>query len=122
MTEADEVAEIVAKIKRAALDAEYYRRLKDAVAPVIDNPDVGLFNRPLRTSSWQLAARGAARQGLDAGRWGALADCPYPELESVAQTFLRRAWLLGYAAGRKATPRPAPGPIAHTPVEILDRA
>lgn len=111
-----EVDKIVAGMKRSAMDAEYWRRLRDIVPTFA--PDAPIFDRAIETSSMRLAAMAYARQGFDAGRYTDTPDCPYPAGVSVADTFARRAWMLGYDQGRKVTPRPAPQPVSHRPVVI----
>ena len=113
-----EVDGIVANMKRAAMDAEYWRRLRPMIPAGLLTPDAPPFTRAVRTSSMNLAAMAAARQGYDAGRWGASTDCPYPMGQDPRQTFLRRSWLLGYVTGEKVDPRPAPRPLEHRPVTI----
>lgn len=112
-----EVDDIVARIKLAAMDEAYWADLRALIPPL--RPDAAPFDRTVRTGSARLAATAAARQGLDAGRWGTSADCPYPMGQSPAQTFLRRAWLVGFASGVAVTPRQAPRPTAHVPVELI---
>lgn len=114
-----EVDDVVAAMKRAAMDSAYWRTLRDMIPASLLRPELGPFPRAIRTSSTGLAAQAAARQGYDAGRWGTSADCPYPMGQSPAHTFLRRAWLLGFASGLAVTPRPAPRAFAHTPVELV---
>lgn len=117
MADVTEVDEIVASIKRTAMDAEYARRLRVVIGDTLPPDDAPPFTaRPIVTSSATVAARAAARQGFDAGRWGAATDCPYLADQSGPGRFLRRAWFAGYAAGRKVTPRPERRPFAQRPV------
>lgn len=112
-----EVDTVVANLKRALMDGEHFRRLSTIVDLAALRPEQPPFDHAVRTSSMNLAGMAAARQGYDAGRWGALADCPYPMGQDPAQTFLRHAWLAGFSAGRK-TPRQPRRPLTHTPVEL----
>ena len=113
-----EVDGIVADMKRAAMDAEYWRRLRPMIPARLLTPDAPMFTRAVATSSMNLAAMAAARQGYDAGRWGTVTDCPYPMGQDPRQTFLRRSWCLGYVAGEKVEPRPEPRTLEHRPVTI----
>jgi hypothetical protein len=103
---------------RAVLHSEYMRRLRAMIPADLLHEDAPPFTRQVSTSSMNLAAMSAARQGYDAGRWGALADCPYPSATDGRTTFLRRSWLLGYATGSKVTPRSEPQPLDQRPVVI----
>lgn len=116
VTEADD---IVAGMKRSALAAEYHRRLVGMIpADLFADPAAPVFAHTVATSSMNLAAMAAARQGFDSGRYGAVTDCPYLGTTDNRHTFLRRAWNIGYAAGIEVTPRPAPRRLDHMPVVI----
>lgn len=114
-----EVDDIVAGMKRSAMRAEYRRRLLVLVRPDEMSADQPVFTRRIETSSMRLAAMAASRQGFDAGRYAERVECPYGELVDPATTFLRRAWFMGFTAGRKVTPRPEPRATEHYPVAIL---
>lgn len=116
MTEVDDV---VAKMKRAALDSEYWRQLRTQLPATLLHPAAPMFTRKIETRDWRLAAMAAARQGYDAGRWGTPQDCPYPMGRSVEQTYLRRSWLVGFQRGRRVQPRPDRQPLDHQPVELV---
>ena len=113
-----EVDDIVANMKRAAMDAEYWRRLRAMIPAGLLTESAPMFTRAVTTSSMNLAAMAAARQGYDAGRWGTSTDCPYPMGQDPRQTFLRRSWLLGYVAGTNVDPKPAPRTLEHQRVTI----
>lgn len=102
---------------RAVLHSEYMRRLRAMIPADLLRPDVPMFRKQVTTTSMNLAAMAAARQGYDAGRWGALTDCPYPSVIDGRTTFLRRSWLIGYAAGAKV-PGQSTQPLDHRPVVI----
>ena len=115
-----EVDDIVAGMKRSAMHAEYHRRLQAIIRPETLRPDAAVFTRAIVTRNMHLAALAAAQQGFDAGRYTPRGGCPYGELVDPATTFLRRAWFIGYTAGRKVTPRPEPrDQLGHVPVRIL---
>ena len=113
-----EVDDIVASMKRAAMDAEYWRRLRPMIPAGLLTADAPMFTRAVSTSSMNLAAMAAARQGYDAGRWGTSTDCPYPMGQDPRETFLRRSWLLGYSVGMTVDPKPEPRPLEHHRVTI----
>lgn len=114
-----EVDDIVAGMKRSAMRAEYHRRLRVLVRPDEMSADQPVFTRHIETPSMRLAAMAASRQGFDAGRYAEQVDCPYGALVDPATTFLRRAWFMGFTAGRNVTPRPEPRTLEHIPVRLL---
>lgn len=113
-----DVDDLLARMKRAAIDAEYWRRLRALIPADLFDPTAPTFTRAPETASMRLAAMACARQGFDAGRFADVTVCPYPALESARDTFARRAWLLGFAEGRKVTPRPEPRDLVQRPVVI----
>jgi hypothetical protein len=70
-----EVAELVATLKRAAMDSAYMRNLRGIIPDFAANAPV--FDRTLQTSSMRLAAIACARQGFDAGRYATSSACPF---------------------------------------------
>jgi hypothetical protein len=109
-----EVAELVATLKRAAMDSAYMRNLRGIIPDFAANAPV--FDRTLQTSSMRLAAIACARQGFDAGRYATSSACPYPMGATPWDTFARRAWMVGFTAGQKVDPRPEPRPLAQRPI------
>lgn len=114
-----DVDDIVAGMKRSAMHAEYHRQLRAIIRPDTLRPDAAVFTRQIVTRNMRMAALAAAQQGFDAGRYAQQLDCPYGHLVDPATTFLRRAWFIGYTAGRKVTPRPEPRALEHHPVRIV---
>lgn len=117
--ESAEIGHIVANMKRAVMYSRYIEIVRDMIPPTLLHPDTPMFTKKVTTSSMNIAAMAAAKQGYDAGRWAPYpaSNCPYLEHDGRS-VFLRRAYFLGYAAGIKVTPRPEPRELDRQPVTI----
>lgn len=114
-----ELDHIVANMKRAAMYSRYIQIVRDMIPPTLLHSGAPMFRQRVATSSMNVAAMAAARQGYDAGRWAPYpaSNCPYLGLDGRS-VFLRRAYFIGYAEGMKVAPRPEPRELDHQPVTI----
>jgi hypothetical protein len=99
----------------------YTRTLTELIDPgrLFDPTTPPLTPTPLQTRSVRAAVKMAARQGYDAGRFTAgTPPILYPELDTPGTTICRRAWLIGFTAGRRVEPRPPLYDMAPIPVEF----
>ena len=106
-----EVDTILTRMKWYALDAAYHRDLRHLLGNLL-TPELPVMAHAVTTSRVRAAVKAAAWQGYDAGRFtsGRPAN-PYPETPDSPTTVLRRSWWLGFAAGRRVSPRPDPRPL-----------
>ena len=113
-----EIDHIVANMKRASMYTRYMRIVEDMIPAAMLRPSRPMFTRQVTTSSMNVAAMAAAKQGYDAGRWApGPGACIYLGQDGRS-VFLRRAWLVGYRAGLEVSPHMSPQPLGHHPVII----
>lgn len=118
MTKAAEIDHIVANMKRGAMYTRYMQIVEDMIPTGMLRPSAPMYTKQVTTSSMNVAAMAAARQGYDAGRWHPEPGACLYLGDDGRSVFLRRAWLIGYRAGLAVTPHQQPRELDHQPVVI----